>query len=218
MIKKSERYKLIIQQQYYPIRMIEDLERNPEIIDFVEQYGKDKAQENAVLTNTEKNEEFPLFIQWDSRWGYKPYGNNMIGLSGCGPTCLSMVVYSLTRDQSITPDFVADYSMKNGYYVDGVGTSWDLMVDFPNRYGITVQSTEYLQQEEIENYLRNGCIIICSVGPGDFTDQGHFIVLRGANNNGFIINDPFSYTNSSHEWNYEQLQPQICQMWIYKLE
>ena len=45
----------------------------------------------------------PLFLQWDPRWGYTEYGeDSFLGLSGCGPTCLSMVLYYLTGDKSLT--------------------------------------------------------------------------------------------------------------------
>ncbi len=218
-IRKSRRYCAILKQRdAYPTRMIEDLERNPEMLDFVEQYGKQTKLLSEEFTQTEKETEFPLLIQWDSRWGYKPYGNSIIGLSGCGPTCLSMVLFALTRNPQLTPDFIAGYSMDKGYYIEGVGTSWDLMTDIAEYYGVTVENIEVLAEDEMKKYLSEGAVLICSMGPGDFTDQGHFIVIRGYNKNGFIVNDPFSYTNSSHEWSYEKLIPQICQTWIYTLE
>ena len=42
-------------------------------------------------------------------------------MAGCGPTCMFMVLFYLTRDESLTPDKAAEYSMQNGYYVEGSG-------------------------------------------------------------------------------------------------
>lgn len=59
--------------------------------------------------------------------GYANYGDGLMALNGCGPTALSMVICGLTGDNTITPYTVAQYADSQGLYVDGVGTSWDLM-------------------------------------------------------------------------------------------
>ncbi len=51
-----------------------------------------------------------------------------------------MVWFYLTKNETYTPDSIAAYSMKNGYYVEGIGTSWGLMKDVPKLYGIKVTS------------------------------------------------------------------------------
>ena len=57
--------------------------------------------------------------------------------------------------------------------------------------------------------------IICSVGPGDFTKIGHFIVLTGYENGSVTVNDPFSQENSDKSWKFTQIQEQIKAMWVY---
>lgn len=79
------------------------------------------------LTEKERKSAHPLFIQWDERWAYIPYGDENIGMAGCGPTCMSMVIVGLTHNSEATPAEVARYSEENGYYVNGQGTSWLLM-------------------------------------------------------------------------------------------
>ena len=71
--------------------------------------------------------EVPLLLQYDQRWGYGDYGNSSVAVSGCGPACLSMVITSLTGDDTITPYVVAQYASEQGYYVPGAGTAWTLM-------------------------------------------------------------------------------------------
>lgn len=216
-IRNSESYQEIFEnKELYPARMLEDLERNPEMLEFVVNYPTTEPVVSGGISTEEAKEKCPLFIQWDDRWGYAGYGTSNIGLSGCGPTCLSMVIYSLTRDASVMPDVIADYSMKEGYYVKDVGTSWQLLEDAAFRYGLSVEVLDYMDEKEMRQALKQNGLIICSVGPGDFTDQGHFIVIKGYNSEGFFVNDPFSYTNSAKVWDYDTLISQIVKIWVYR--
>ena len=61
--------------------------------------------------------------------------------------------------------------------------------------------------------LDQGSVIICSMRPGDFTTTGHFILLRGYDENGFLVNDPNSRKNSEKQWNYDALSGQIKCLW-----
>lgn len=124
----------------YPDKLLEALANNPEMAGFVSGYQGNMRQASGGLTEKELAMDFPLFLQWDPRWGYVEYGNeSCIGLVGCGPTCLSMALFYLTGDDSLTPDKVAAYSMANGYYVPGAGTAWWLLEDLPPEYGVEVR-------------------------------------------------------------------------------
>lgn len=157
----------------------------------------------------------PLFLQTDERWKDTPYGNSTVGISGCGPTCLSMVFTALTQNQSMTPDAVAQFSEQNGYYVDGVGTSWSLMSSGAKKLGLKVKEVP-LSEEIIADKLSNGYPIICSVTQGDFTNEGHFIVLTAYDNGIIRVNDPNSEVNSRKSWSYDRLKGQISAMWVYR--
>ena len=63
------------------------------------------------------------------------------------------------------------------------------------------------------NALDSGKVIICSMKPGDFTQEGHFIVIRGYENNLFYVNDPNSAARSEVGWEYIRLRSQISNMW-----
>ena len=66
--------------------------------------------------------------------------------------------------------------------------------------------------------LRNGHPVICIMGPGDFTDQGHFIVLSGIDEDGmFIVKDPNSKKNSKKHWNLSKIISQMKNLWSYQL-
>lgn len=52
--------------------------------------------------------------------------------------------------------------------------------------------------------------------PGDFTTAGHFIVLYGYDETGFLVNDPNCAARSGRTWTYEELSGQIKQIWSLK--
>lgn len=199
----------------YPDKLLEALANNPEMADFVSRWqGLQKAAQGG-LTDSEAAQDFPLFLQWDPRWGYVEYGDeSCIGLAGCGPTCLSMVLYYLTGDESITPDRVGEYSMENGCYIPGTGTAWVLMEVMPWEYGIDVRQPS-ASEGEMKAALDAGAVIILSMGPGEFTAAGHFIVVYGYDRDGFMVNDPNCVARSRAQWSYSEIGKQIKHMWVF---
>ena len=210
----------VIQEVYdnhskYPKDLLSALANNPEMADFAAGYSEGKKNSSGALTAAEKEQDFPLFLQWDPRWGYRSYGNgSCIGLAGCGPTCLSMALFYLTRDDKLTPDKIADYSMENGYYVDGTGTAWALMEDVPKLYGISVTKLS-ADENNIKVILDNGGVVICSVGRGEFTTSGHYILIYGYDSEGLLINDPNCVARSNRKWVFSDIRWQIKNIWAY---
>ena len=83
----------------YPQSLIELLDRNKETKEFVLNYPNYKDKHFKVNMKEYKNcDSVPLFMQWDIRWGYKMYGDDVAGLTACGPTCLSMVAVYLLQE------------------------------------------------------------------------------------------------------------------------
>lgn len=200
----------------YPDQLLEALANNPEMADFAAHYLENKGKVmGGGLTESEKEQEYPLFLQWDPRWGYTSYGDNsVVGLSGCGPTALSMVLYYLTGNEALTPDVIAEYSMREGYYISGTGTAWLLLEDVPPLYGISVDQPEK-NELVMKQALDRGEIIICSMSPGDFTIGGHFVVVYGYTEEGFLLNDPNCVARSRKVWSYSEIGGQIKHIWIF---
>lgn len=201
----------------YPKDLLAALANNPEMSDFVAGYTGEHYDSASGLTDAEKEQEHPLFLQWDPRWGYQPYGESCIALSGCGPTCIAMALFYMTKNEEITPDRVAEYSMKNGYYVEGTGTAWALVEDVPKQYGIKVTKLS-AEAGSLIAVLDNGGVIICSMSRGDFTLSGHYIVIYGHDSGGFIINDPNCVARSKRRWMFEELKYQTKNIWAYMPE
>ncbi len=216
MAKKHKEYKDILEHyEDYPETYLAALANNPEMLDYVKGYLDSHGVLDAKLTKSEKKEDYPLFIQWDKRWGYASYGTSSIGISGCGPTCLSMVIYGLTENELATPDKVARYSEEQGYYIEGTGTSWELMTDGAAAFGVTGSELS-LDESSMKQALDSGHPIICAMRAGDFTAAGHFIMIYGYDKKGFIVNDPNSRTRSEKRWTYEELNGQIKNLWSYQ--
>lgn len=214
-IRQTDMWKSVFEnRELYPDVMLETLEKNPEIVEFVKNYPDAQPVAAGGFSAREREQQYPLFLQWDARWGYVPYGDDNVGLSGCGPACLSMVIFSLTGNENATPDVIAKFSENNGYYVYGEGTSWSLMTDAAAYYGVKTEELS-LGEGNMKGYLDGGGMIICSMGPGDFTSSGHFIVIYGYDQDGFLVNDPFSRIRSSRSWSYDTISGQIRSMWGY---
>ncbi len=194
----------------YPISLIELLERNPETEGFVLNYPFRKDLEPDL--SAYDRETVPLFLQWDPVWGYETYGSGVMAITGCGPTCLAMVGYYLTGDENMTPDRIAKFAWRGGYYERGYGSSWTLISEGAKELGLTVQELP-LVQKKIDRALEAGTPVILALGPGDFTSTGHYIVLTALEEGGYRVNDPNSRVNSRMLWTYEQLEGQIRNIW-----
>ena len=151
--------------------------------------------------------KIPLFIQWDERWGYKTYGDDFLAVTGCGPTALSMVCVGLTGNLNMNPYAVAKMAQADGYYVNGSGSSWNMMTGLAGDLGLSAKELG-LDADTIRSKLRDGHPIICIMGPGDFTSTGHFIVLTGVKSNGDVtVNDPNSRKN---KWIKAGIWKKLC--------
>ncbi len=216
LVTKDKRVKQIINNYNdYPEQLLDMLVRNIEMIDYVLDFPKEKGKTYGDTIGDFQG-TIPKLLQWDKRWGYAPYGENYVGISGCGPTALSMVIMGLTRDFSMTPYKVAKFALENGYYINGVGTSWSLMTEGAKSLGINSQEIP-LSKTIIYNALKKGHPIICSMKKGDFTTKGHFIVLVDVVDDEIKLNDPNSIKRSEILWTYEQLAPQIKNLWEFFL-
>lgn len=210
---EQDKLQEIEESDEYPDQLKEMVEKNSETIDFVYDYPEMKDKKQKInLSKEAKADTVPLLMQWDERWGYEQYSGGFLGYTGCGPTNLAMVVLYLTGDKTVNPAAVAEYAESAGYSVPGSGSSWTLISEGCEHYG--VHATEVpMAEDRIKAKLDAGCLIIINVGPGDFTDSGHFMTLTGYDSEGFTINDPNSRANSEKHWTYAQLQGQVRNLW-----
>lgn len=210
--KKDERYRQVLEKlEEYPQALVMNLAVNPEMISFVCDYPGGVEAEPEIRT-VELEQKCPLFLQWDKRWGYHSYGtDSTIAVSGCGPTALAMVATALTGEP-VTPVDVAEYAMEKEYYLPGVGTMWTLMTSGAKHYDL---DSEQMEPDDyvMKKMLDRGEMLICSMRKGDFTINGHFIVIYGYDDEGFLVNDPMCIYRSKQHWTFKQLRKQFKAIW-----
>lgn len=205
-----------LQLSDWPEEMLELLQKNPDAEEFVLNYPlKKDAIYEIDLSEYKDTAAVPQLFQWDERWGYSAYGSTVMGLSGCGPTCLSMVSIYLLNNTAYHPRYIADFSEKNGYCVPGNGSAWALISEGGRKLGMEVTEIPLVKDRVIKN-LQAGNPIICIMGPGEFTDNGHFIVLTAYKGGKIKLNDPNSRTRSEKLWDFEELEGQIENLWVFR--
>ncbi len=215
----SEEYDLVKEvyenRELYSMELLANLADNPEmaayVLGFIGSMEADGEAE-AKFSQQELEAEYPLLLQFDPRWGYFEYGGKPLGITGCGPTCLAMTILYLTDETNVTPDKIAEYSLKKDYYIEDVGTAWKMMEEFPKLYGLTVVNPS-IKEESMKAELDKGNILICSMKSGEFTSGGHFIVVYGYDENGFKVNDPKCVARSRKTWNYSEFGNEIKGIW-----
>ena len=183
---------------------------------FVRDYPKKKDLTPTIdLSNLSGSKTVPLLLQWDERWGYREYNESIIGLAGCGPTCLSMATIYLTGDTTKDPLWMCRFAEQNQFNVPGSGSKWALISEGGRMLGLDVTQIP-LDKDRIYRNLDVGNPIIVVVGPGDFTTDGHFLVLTGHSGDKITLNDPNSPTNSAKSWDYDTLAGQIQALWVLR--
>jgi len=206
----------ISEEAEIPGTLLRFAEKYAEVRDFVRDYPEKHDLKFEINLSDEIGDGYPLLVQWDERWGYMEYGESLLGLSGCGPTALSIVVCGLKHTDRWDPATVARYAMEHGDYVKNVGTSWTLMERGARDMGLTVETGEVSADYILDN-LSEYSPMICSVTAGDFTYSGHFIVLTGIDSDGkILIRDPNSLIKSRKSWDVDRLVKQIRTIWVYR--
>ena len=150
--------------------------------------------------------ELPYFSQRDKRWANSPYGLETIQEAGCGIVSMTMVLNGLLPDLNLLPPEVAEWSYRNGHYVDYVGTAWSLFGALADEYGLQMKNLSRNNPQAILDELSKGHPVVMSLDPGTFINGYHIIVLRGISSDGKIyVSDPWSIENSQRTWDFSLL-------------
>ena len=159
------------------------------------------------------------FLQDDTEWGSESYSivgsqSQTIATSGCGPTSMAMVL-NYYVDETITPLQTSIFALKNNHRTRYDGTSWTYFEDMANEYDLeflqtasSVEALEWMNTQEDP-------LVICSMGPGLWTRQGHFIVLWDVENGVAHINDPASTSQPRTENSYKYMASQCKQYFCF---
>lgn len=171
---------------------------------FIAMYCAAKNQDYASISLKDMEDvirkaQVVYYNQLDKRYASKPYGTDDIGTYGCGPTCMAMVVSSLTSE-TVDPVEMARWAYENGYWCSRSGSYHSLIPGAAKAWGLPVQGCGKTEGQRIVDALSQGKLVVAIMLKGHFTSTGHFIVLRGVENGKILVADPANYTRSQQEW------------------
>ena len=119
-----------------------------------------------------------------------------VATSGCGAVCVSMVISYLTGYAEQTPEKLFLRAAEMGEYF-GWGLTHETLSELLDECGVR---NAWISNNagDIERALKEGKPVIAHMGPGIFTNRGHYVVLRGIAEDGLIlVNDPASPERSA---------------------
>ena len=146
------------------------------------------------------NVDVTYFYQKDERWADLPFGTDTIGPYGCGPTVMAITVASLT-DTDTDPAIMAAWAAKHGYWARKAGSYLTIVSGTAKSFGLKSESFTSRDADAVLDALSQGKMLIALMGPGRFTTNGHFLLLRGVTMSGqVLIADPNSPENSLTAW------------------
>jgi uncharacterized repeat protein (TIGR02543 family) len=168
------------------------------------------------------------YSQHDGRWGRNRYLSTISG-SGCGPSTMSMAVYTL-KSKNVTPGTAAKWSLRHGYMHGGAGRTRDaFFVKYPAKHGI--KSTQLTKgnlrrmsgkkkaaiQKKAREEVKKGNWVIAFMGPGHWTHVGHYILWYDTVDGRALVRDPNGSIPSKTRNRVEVLQREAIRYWVIEV-
>lgn len=201
-LDRSEKLQQIAQNatSYPDDRIIELAVNEPAAIDFVAQYPR-ANKDTSGYTGTVTQGTYPALYDWDASWGNMDYGDLPLGVSGSGPTALSIAYMGLTGNSDQTPATIANLALQNSMATGDSGTSADFFTQDIGDLGLTCTGID-ANKESITKYLAANTPILAEVKADTLTTTAHWILATSADKNtgAVTVFDPTSTSVSSHAW------------------
>lgn len=179
-----------------------------------------KLGQTVLAASTPRSEwqqgVMPHLYQTDPAWAELPYGGGTVRTNACGPTCMTMVYVYLTGRTDSDPGSMAAWADARNYAPTGA-TEWAFMTEGAAQLGI-VGENFWPARSTITAQLQAGKPVIVTVGAGDFTTTGHYIVLKSIDERGMVeVFDPNSPMTSARRWGIQRLLQQITNAWAFSV-
>ena len=144
------------------------------------------------------------YNQTDARWtDYLYGGQDPMHTYGCGPTVLAMIVSSFT-EYTYTPSDMAAWAAEHGYWSASHGTKHTFIPECAESFGLKAAPFTNYTVENILSELSDGHILVALMGPGHFTDGGHFIIIADYWSGSQVrIADPVNLENTQQPWDLQ---------------
>lgn len=170
------------------------------------------------------------YKQTDPRWKDKDYSakgeTTTIAKAGCGPTCMAMVIATLA-DKRVTPADTCAWALEHGYKARNQGTYYTYFGPQGKAYGLTVEQVNGANLKTVSKAreyhdkalqaIKDGHMVICCMGPGLWTKNGHYILWHGVDGDKVLINDPGSSQPGRAKAPLSLLQAEVKYYWVVKV-
>ena len=111
-----------------------------------------------------------------------------------------MVVASMTDTQT-DPALMSQWAADQGYWARRSGSYLSIVEGTAQAHGLQAESFPGRTPDELLEELLSGKVLVALMGPGHFTNRGHFILLRGVTLSGqVLVADPNSAERSLSVW------------------
>lgn len=150
------------------------------------------------------------YNQSDSRWANYLYGGtDPLAVYGCGPTVMAMLVNSFTENTCQPPDMAA-WAAANHYWSSGYGTKHEFILEGAAAFGLHAEPFRDLTAESVISELKSGHILVALMGPGHFSDSGHFIIItEDWSGNQVRVADPARLERTQAAWDVQLILDEL---------
>ena len=180
---------------------------------------------SSKSANASVKYKMPLYLQTQQSWSNVPYGNNTIGISGCGLTCAAMTVEWFTGERCTPFDLVNQVGSNCMVYADD-GTlvnDMELFGDYLHeKYGFDV-SEQYWNVKRALAEVNNDysqTIVWAGVNGqlGNEWYDGHIIVIYHVGDEYVEIRDPYNQENSEARYSIYDFENMDCWTYFYTVK
>lgn len=202
--KHGGKYTLALSKEYSDTMMPAGAKGTPNHAEKVmKYYSIATGDSSAEISLLEGNSGLKVvyYNQGDAAWKTFPYSTSTIGDSGCGPTSMAICISTLTG-QKVTPRQTCEWAGKNGYYIKNVGSDHGVIPGLAKQYNVKCKGVGK-DKTQIINALKTGKLVVAIMGPGHFTEKGHFIVLTGIKDGKISVADCGSRERTKKTWSLD---------------
>ena len=128
---------------------------------------------------------------------------NSIGSSGCGITAMAIVASSYENNKKYDPIYMNEraYQTGNCGYNNGTYVNFFKTEAAEMKYNyLRIGTSKTSEKNLVTSHLREGHLIVASMGAGKFTSGGHYIVLGGIDpdTKRVYVQDPYNRSNKAN--------------------
>lgn len=193
-------YTLALSQEYSRTKMPAGAKGTPEHAQLVMRYYTYNDVGGTTMVTGNGGVDVVYYAQADPRWGGTDFGGNTIKVAGCGPTSMAICISTLT-DKKVSPVTTCKWAAQHGYYQKGFGWSHSVIAGLAKHYKLKCKAIGK-NRSELTKALKEKKLVVAIMGPGHFTDYGHYIVLRGLTKKGKILVADCGKKSRNGAWDY----------------